>query len=149
VLDALVAQADASPEQFDIVGHSLGGVLALAIAQRSKMVRRVVTLSAPFGGSQVASIMRWFAPGSILQDIHPQSDLLRRVRQDVDLLEADVLAVVTYGGTNPLMTGENDGVITVESQMAICGIRMTQRPVNHFEVLLDLDTAHLIEEHLW
>lgn len=149
VLNGLVEEANRASEPFDIVGHSLGGVLAIAIAQKSTNVRNVVTIGSPFGGSEVASLMRWFAPGSILEDIRPNSPMLQSVRGNWDKLKLTPLCIVTTGGGNPLMAGDNDGVITVDSQMALHGAKYVFRDVNHFECLLDLEVAKLIEEHLW
>lgn len=134
-------------EDASIIGHSLGGVLAVALAQRCPQVQRVVTISAPFGGSHIASVMRWLSPNSFMNDIYPQSRLLTGIRTKA--LTVPVFSIVTTGGRSPLIPEPNDGVVAVSSQRALNGPQYVVRDVNHFECLLDPETANLISEFLW
>lgn len=147
VLDELVERAQDGPDSIDIVGHSLGGVLAVSLAQRLPKIRRVVTLSAPFGGSALASMLRFIAPGTIMEDIHPHSRLVMGLRSKPIL--APTMSIVTTAGRSPLLPEANDGVVSISSQKSLPGPVYIERPVNHFEVLLDLETARLIDLHLW
>lgn len=147
ILDQLVERAEASDETFDVIGHSLGGILAVALSQRTDRVRRVVTLSTPFGGSRLAAFMQFLAPGSLMEDIQPYSNLLTTVRSTP--LTIPVTSVVTTGGTSPMMFERNDGVVTISSQMALDGPTYVEHDLSHFEVLLDNDVAKKITETLW
>lgn len=130
-----------------IIGHSLGGVLSVALSQRCPQVKKVVTLGAPFGGSHIASVMRWLAPNSFMNDIYPQSRLLTGIRTKA--LTVPVFSIVTTGGRSPLIPEPNDGVVSVSSQRYLSGPQYVERNVNHFECLLDPETATMISEFLW
>jgi esterase/lipase len=149
VVNHLVTLASVAEEPVDIIGHSLGGVIALAVAQRSNNIRRIATMSAPFGGSKAATTLRWFSPKSILDDIHPNSSFIRSVQHNMDCLRSPTISIVTEGASNPMMMEANDGVVTVNSQMALPNIHYVMRNVNHFEVLLDETVKQTIEGHLW
>ena len=147
VLHELHQKIEEGGQEIDIVGHSLGGILAVSLAQRSKLVKHVVTLSSPFGGSSLAAIMRFFAPNTIMNDVHPQSKLLVDARSNP--LTIPVLSVVTTGGRSPMIPEPNDGVVSILSQKALYGPEYVERSVNHFEVLLDVDTARIISDFIW
>ncbi len=140
----LVEQANAETEPFDIIGHSLGGLIAVAIAQKSPMVRRVVTMGSPFGGSQVAVFLRFFKPNSLMDDIQPFSPFLLRLRNRA--IKVPVLSLVTTGGQSSLIGGRNDGIVSVASQTAISGPEFIETSANHSEVLLSYETVDAITE---
>lgn len=148
VLEQLQDAAAKEDEPFDIVGHSLGGIFATILSQTSTKVRRVVTLSTPFGGSRMAAWLQFMAPGSLLEDIQPFSTTLRDIRNYTGP-GCPMLSVVTTGGGSPVMLERNDGVVTVRSQRALKGPKYIERELNHFEVLLDPTTATAITEFLW
>ncbi|RYD62074.1 MAG: alpha/beta fold hydrolase [Verrucomicrobiaceae bacterium] len=147
VVDAVVARLESSPVPVTLIGHSLGGVIAVAASQRSQNVRNVVTMASPFGGSQVASLMRWISPSQLLDDIHPHSPLIRAVKRAKNRVH--IMSIVTTGGGISLISGENDGVVTTESQTSILGPVYLRVPVNHFEVLLCRESVELIAGHLF
>jgi pimeloyl-ACP methyl ester carboxylesterase len=147
VLDQLVEQAEKEDQPFDIIGHSLGGILTSAISQRTTKSRRAITMSSPFGGSRMAAWIQFMAPGSLLGDIQPFSSLLTEVRELGP--GCPMLSFVTTGGASPLMLEPNDGVVTVRSQKALKGPQYIDRDVNHFEILLDPDTVNSIKNFLW
>ena len=67
VLD--VANALPKNEHVSIVGHSLGGVIGVAVSQipaHSGVVDRIVTAGSPFSGSDVARRLRILFPFSSL-----------------------------------------------------------------------------------
>lgn len=147
VLDALVEKIESSPVPVNLVGHSLGGVLAVAASQRSNKVANVVTMASPLGGSQVAALMRWISPSQLLDDIHPHSSLIKTVKRTPN--RCTIMSIVTTGGGISMLSGENDGVVTTESQTAISGPVYLRVPVNHFEVLLCRESVELIAGHLF
>lgn len=146
VLDEVAERMSTDPE-IVIVGHSLGGVLAVALSQRCPNVQKVVTLAAPFGGSNIASVMRWLAPNSIMNDVYPQSRLITGIRTKE--LTVPIFSIVTTGGRSPLIPEPNDGVVSVVSQKSLYGPHYVERAVNHFECLLDGETAQIISEFIW
>jgi triacylglycerol lipase len=78
-------------EQCDIIGHSMGGMVARAYVQRHggrRRVRRLVTLAAPHQGT----IMAWLLPGAGVRDLRPDSVFLRDLASDVHSLEGILVA---------------------------------------------------------
>jgi pimeloyl-ACP methyl ester carboxylesterase len=146
VIDKIVEQAR-TEEQIDIIGHSLGGVIGVILAHRLPNIRRVVTMSSPFGGSRIAAFLQFITPGTFMQDVQPLSPIMSEVRSKE--LSVPVLSLVTTGGRSPAILEPNDGVVSLQSQRALNGPRFIERPVNHFEVLLDEETPRIISEFLW
>ena len=73
-------------ERCDVIGHSMGGMVARAFIQRHggrKRVRRLVTLAAPHHGT----LMAWLWPGRGVRDLRPGSAFLRDLARDAARLE--------------------------------------------------------------
>jgi pimeloyl-ACP methyl ester carboxylesterase len=70
-------------ERFDVVAHSMGGLIAtymLKYLDQGRRIRRVVTLGTPFGGLSAAWLASLLGPlGGSLGQIRPHSRLLRRL----------------------------------------------------------------------
>ena len=75
-------EANLAPgEQCDLIGHSLGGVVARTYVQRHggrARVRRLVTLAAPHHGT----VMAWLLPGQAVRELRPGSAFLRDLASD-------------------------------------------------------------------
>lgn len=145
VVERLAEEIGASHEPVRIVGHSLGGVIGAAVAHKVA-VDRLVTISAPFGGSEAARYLRFFSPHPLYEDIHPRSPLV--VGLGLRPLPCPTLSLVTVAGAMPLLQGPNDGVVTVASQTALEGPVYRMLPFNHFEVLLAEETADAVREFM-
>ena len=55
-----------------LVSHSLGGILSHLIATRDNkiLVKKMATMSTPFGGSNLAAFIKWIYPNyKVLKDI--------------------------------------------------------------------------------
>lgn len=131
----------------DLVGHSLGGVKAVALHQMGVNVRRIVTISAPLGGSGAAGLLSWMFPSSKLyRDVGTHSTVITGLRTKP--ITAPVLSLVTTGGGMPIFREPNDGVVTVKSQKALAGPEYREIDLNHFEVLLSGTVRDTIHEHL-
>lgn len=133
-----------------IVGHSLGGLIAVAISQinlirKDKQIEKVLTISSPFGGCKGADLLRWIYPTHrLFSDISTVSPMIRVIKKIGAVVPTKCL--VTNHGAIPLITGENDGVVSVESQMELKGCEFAKQSHNHFEVLLSEDTVLCIRE---
>lgn len=128
-----------------IIGHSLGGVIALAISQLHgpSTVRTVTTISAPFGGSETAERMSIFMPfNPFLKNIKSSNTLLKNIAKVGPTVPT--MTIITTGGRSPLEPKDNDGVVTVESQLALARAYQVHVPYTHFEVLMDQGVADMI-----
>jgi pimeloyl-ACP methyl ester carboxylesterase len=134
-------------KRVSIVAHSLGGVLAARIAQKSTLVDKAITMSTPFGGSKAADMMKWFNPHPMFETISSTSSLLRRLYQSD--AGCPTRSLVTVKGENPMINEDNDGVVSVKSQTAWNAPEYISVPYNHFEVLLADETITIIKEFLF
>jgi triacylglycerol lipase len=78
-------------EPCDMIGHSMGGMVARSYVQRHggrRRVRRLVTLAAPHQGT----IMAWLLPGAGVRDLRPGSIFLRDLASDVHSLDGILVA---------------------------------------------------------
>ena len=138
----LQAYIDAG-EEIDLIGHSLGGVLCLILVQTGLKVRSITTLSAPFGGITNHFLLRFWFPKSIYTEFHKLEE------KYMHLIEMPVKIpyrfFVSTKGKNPLFLGkENDGVVTVEAQTFLDEVEYFEVDLNHYEILMDQETAFRI-----
>lgn len=141
--------ASALESGVDIVAHSLGGVLGVALAQRyPSKVRSVTTMSTPFGGSETASKLRFLLPfNTFISNVHCHNRTLREVAQSDSYVPT--LKFITTAGRNPFELQPNDGVVTVRSQEAFRADIAEYVELNHFEVLLDHVVAGKIRKFIF
>ena len=127
------------------VAHSLGGVYAMHLAQHmSDRVSGAVTISTPYGGSEVATIARWFLPFSrLMRDIGPNDYPMRQTNHMT--LPRAWTNIVTTRGTCPFISEPNDGVVTHQSMRHHADkMKLIDVPLNHYEILLSNHTVNII-----
>ena len=141
-----VARQLPKDEPLTLIGHSLGGVIALLIAlDKTHDVQRIVTVSSPVGGSKFAYWMRWFMAGlPILNDLTPQSPAMQRFLKEE--IHCPLLSVISTGGSTPFSLEANDSIVTVSSQMALPYGKKVEVRANHFEVLQHQKTIEVIRQ---
>lgn len=146
----IIADSLPSNTPIYIIGHSLGGVLAVAVSQRvkhfalNKDIKAVITLASPLGGCEGADYLQWMFPHyHLFKNISTKN----RVITDLRAVGAVVptLAFVTTSGNNPIYPEANDGVVTVNSQRSLRSSKKIEVPFNHFEVLMSNDVADHIK----
>ncbi len=127
-----------------IISHSLGGIIAVELYRAGLPIKKIVTLSTPFGGSEYADKLRWFYPSyQLFNDIRTSNSVIKGL-QDFHV-DIPMLSFVTTDGNTPLIDGDNDGVVTVESQRILSGPTYKEIPLNHFEILLSDKVAKQIK----
>jgi pimeloyl-ACP methyl ester carboxylesterase len=148
-LDASIAKVAAQlpeGEDYVLVGHSLGGVIALNLVLEGLAAPvKVITISSPLGGSKAASALRWFARDmEVLADITPSSHYIRALQ--VAKPRCPVVSIISTAGSLPLSPEPNDSVVTVASQKALAYGRKIEVRANHFEVLCHEHTLRHLKE---
>ena len=134
--------------RFSLVGHSLGGVIAvLMAAEHHDRVDKVVGISAPFAGSRAAIGLRWL-PGhpKVLHDIIPTAPKIELISQLK--LANPTLSIFSTGGSLPTSSEPNDSIVTVSSQKALPFGKKSEVKANHFEVLHER-TVKLMQDFLF
>ena len=135
-------------EDIFFVGHSLGGIYALHLAHAlPDQVLGAVTLSTPYGGSEVADYAKFFLPFSrLMKDIGPSSWVMKQA--DKIKIQHPWTNIVTVNGQSPFMHEHNDGVVTIRSQKHHVDMELIEVDYNHYEVVLSEQVVGLIKERI-
>lgn len=135
---------------FMLIGHSLGGVIGYMIASRTRLpIKKLVSISSPFGGSSTAGLLRWFYPDfKILRDIASSSKIMKEIAEG-PAPKAPFLSLVSGSGSMPFMPERNDGVVTYRSMTAIPATKRVELDSNHFEAVQDMNGVAAIKEFLF
>jgi len=130
------------------VAHSLGGVYALHIANAMPdQVLGAVTLSTPYGGAEVAEVVKYFLPFSrLMRDIGPTSWAMKQA--DSIKIQHPWTNVVTVKGQSPFMVEPNDGVVTIASQRHHKDMELIDVDYNHYEVVLNDQVVGIIKNRI-
>jgi len=134
-----------------IVGHSLGGVLAWHIGQRSQNVAKGISITTPWGGFTTTSLlMSTFFTTYQIPRMLRQLDRNSRTSR-IPRANESVIPWLNIIGTKGMFLPEpNDGVITVASQKEI---KTSPNTINvefeytHNEILHSDDIIHIIKKH--
>ena len=130
------------------IGHSLGGIYALHLAHKMpEQVLGAVTLSTPYGGSEVADYAKFFLPFSrLMKDIGPHSWVMQQANKIK--IQHPWTNIVTVKGQSPFMLESNDGVVTIASQKHHIDMELIEIDYNHYEVVLSEKVVGLIKERM-
>ena len=134
-------------EKYNLIGHSLGGVIACHLAIHNEQVNKVVTIASPLGGSKAAYLLQWLVVGSpVLRDLVPTSYHIRALQNNAEL-EAKSLSIIAISGGWSVLGEPNDNTVTIGSQKALKN-KHVEVMANHTEVLLADETLNAIKEFL-
>ena len=130
------------------VAHSLGGIYSLHIANAlPNQVRGAVTLSTPYGGAEVAEVVKFFLPFSrLMRDIGPSSWAMKQANKIK--IQHPWTNIVTVKGQSPFMAEHNDGVVTIASQKYHEDMELIEVDYNHYEVVLAEPVVKIIKERV-
>jgi len=130
------------------VAHSLGGIYSLHLANTiPKRVLGAVTLSAPYGGAEVADVLTFFMPFSrLMRDIGPSSWVMQQA--DRIKIQHPWTNVVTMKGQSPFIPEDNDGVVTISSMKHHIDMELIEVEFNHYEVVLSDEVIKIIKERI-
>jgi pimeloyl-ACP methyl ester carboxylesterase len=138
-------------EEFSIIGHSLGGLIAYLIHSRDNgfSVDKLVTLSSPFAGSDHARLLKWMYPGyKVLNDLSPKSSIIKEICSP-PTKKFKMLSLISVNGSIPLISEQNDGIVTVKSQQASPAKKKIDIKANHFEIVQDVKTIREITKFMF
>lgn len=136
-------------EPFSIIAHSMGGLIALKLIHSKKLnIEKLVTLATPFNGHRFAEFLKWVFPGyRLYDDISPSSNFIKEIQRMQ--FDVPIQSIVSMNGYNPVFREPNDGVVTLESQLALRDAEFFEVNLCHFEILLSKDVVEKIEEFLF
>lgn len=127
-----------------IVGHSLGGVIGLSIANQIPDVKKVITIASPLGGSRTADIMKWFSTQNLFYDISTSSPVIKGLENRKN--PCPVYSIVTTAGNNPMILEPNDGVVSIASQTKLSDVQYIKMHFNHLEILMTDELTDVIHD---
>ncbi len=132
-LQARIEEVAEPHQPVDLVGHSLGGLIARwYLQQLGGRGRRLVTIATPHAGTPVA---RW-VPGPMGRALRPGSPWLRRLGDSVDIPHLVVVA-------------DGDRLVPPQSAAAVRDARIERFPgLGHNEVLYDPRVQQTVVEAL-
>ena len=120
----------------DIIGHSLGGVIGVAMANQGLPVNKIATMASPFGG-----LGPWWPPMTIGSE-------LRRISKVTQTVSVPHQFYISTTGHNPWFVLANDGVVPISSQKAISGANYIEVATNHFGILMNKEVVAGIRDFL-
>jgi pimeloyl-ACP methyl ester carboxylesterase len=137
-----------STKNLFFIAHSLGGIYALHLANAiPKQVKGAITLSTPYGGAEVADVVKYFLPFSrLMRDIGPSSWVMKQANKIK--IQHPWTNVVTVKGQSPFMSEPNDGVVSIASQKHHADMELIEIDYNHYEVVLSEKVISLIKERI-
>jgi pimeloyl-ACP methyl ester carboxylesterase len=141
-----VAIAAAGFDEVDVVGHSLGGLVATELLKNvdcGRRVRRVITLGTPHAGVPLA---RWAALATLglspsMQQLVPGSPFLTRLAARPVPLRSELVAVT--GDADTLVGERSSSIATAARQRSL-----RLRDVDHMQLVFHLDALALVGELL-
>lgn len=144
ILDNIQLQLFPIKEKLFFIGHSLGGLLSVALYGNLKSrAAGGITIATPFGGIAELTIPSFILPKSSITDCSVFGQAIRK-HESVNI-EHPWWNVVTTGGNNPYILGCNDGVIRIESQKRD-GMNTVFSNCSHHEVLMVPETISVINQ---
>ena len=146
-LESMKEQLKDVPDIF-FIAHSLGGIYALHIANHyPEQVLGAVTLSTPYGGAEVADVVKYFLPFSrLMKDIGPSSWAMMQANRIK--VQHPWTNVVTVRGQSPFMHEPNDGVVSIASQRYHADMELIDVEINHYEVVLNDSVIKIIRDRM-
>ena len=134
VIKRLKKYLSESKEDVIIIGHSLGGVIGANVLDHPK-VKGLITLASPICGIRINFYASNFLlKRTFVQEISPYSKTIEICKKHLDEVDKPIYNFITVTGFSPFMTQENDGVVTLESQIHGSN-KIIKIPANHHEVL--------------
>jgi pimeloyl-ACP methyl ester carboxylesterase len=126
------------PKSAHIVGHSMGGLIALGLANQP-WVQSITTIATPLGGVDVNLLQSYLSRSEFVKEISSNGEFIRHLNKM--LINKPVQHLISAAGFSPWIYEPNDGVITLRSQRAMKFGEVHDVFANHAEIMLDDTTV--------
>lgn len=132
-------------EQHHIIGHSMGGLFGLKLADKP-WVKSITTIATPLGGLELNIIQRYLSRTSFLTELCDYGDFIKSVKNTKT--DKPIQHLITTRGFSPFIYEPNDGVVTVRTQLAYKLGNLIQIEAGHLEVMMLDETVNHIKSFL-
>ena len=132
---------EAGSSHFHVVGHSMGGLVALSLSSLP-WVKSVTTIATPLGGIDLNPFQKWINRSHFLNEITSSSKLVKTLQ--TNSYSQPIQHIISTKGFNPWLWEDNDGVVTLRSQRSWCAGSRIEVPASHSEVMLHPTTAQTL-----
>lgn len=149
-LESITEEVSAIEGDLIFIGHSLGGIYAVHLAEIfSSRTRALASISTPYGGIEVAGMIRLLYPATkLFKDVLPTSKPITGAVKILQTIPVPALQIITTRGSAPWFPYPNDGVVSIKSQSAAENIVTATLDTNHYEVLLHPGTLEILQGFL-
>lgn len=129
----------------NIISHSMGGLIAVMLYHKNIKINKLISMSAPLGGSKFAEYARWWTKNQLLIDLSNRKlyDSLRNKK-----IKCDNLFIVTTKGYTNSYGIKNDCVVSVGSQYNVIGLNYKEFEFTHTEVLMSNEIVNEIDNFI-
>jgi pimeloyl-ACP methyl ester carboxylesterase len=135
-----------------VITHSLGGIYAAHLIEYlGTRLKGTVTISAPYGGSELCDVLMLVHPFTrLFRDTGTRSKPIVEAQQLIQKTKPNNwTAIVTSTGPTAYLPIDNDGVISVKSQECLNNIIDTVAlDANHYEIVQDDRVVEIIQDRL-
>lgn len=129
----------------NIISHSMGGLISTMLYHENIKINKLVSMSAPLGGSKFAEYARWWTKNQLLADLSNRKlyDSLKSKK-----IKCDNLFIITTKGYTNSYGIKNDCVVSVDSQCNIIGLNYKEFEFTHTEVLMSNEIVKEIDNFI-
>lgn len=140
-LDSIIKNVEDQSEPAHVVGHSMGGLIALSMIDLT-WVKSVTTISTPLGGIDINILQSYLSRSGFMNDISSHSSFINGMKNI--RTEKPVQHLISTVGFNPWLYEPNDGVVTLRSQRAVALGPVHEIDANHSEILMTEQTVKVL-----
>ena len=124
----------APPRSAHVLGHSMGGLIALGLANQP-WVQSVTTIATPLGGVDLNLFQSYLSRSEFVKEIASHGEFISKLRKQI--ICKPVQHLISTNGFSPWIYEPNDGVVTIRSQRALEIGEVHEIPANHAEIMMD------------
>jgi pimeloyl-ACP methyl ester carboxylesterase len=149
IIDGANKALNKETEDCVVIGHSLGGLIAINLHDNEK-VSKIITLAAPLSGIEIPVVFKPFVYYNtpLLQQISPQSRFIKQIHDG--RYTKSITCCFATRGYNPLINERSDGLITLATQQQWTPPYSLQYDIecNHYEILQNRTVVEIIKRQL-